>query len=446
MEKESISRKSKLFGQLNKITLLSKVLAGTLFVTLPVLLFWVGFNQGYSQGLASGGYIQQSEDLVISQTTNPTDTVSPSTTLTPTPLLILNPLTDKYYFLETISENGTNPYENIYSTKITEVNPDGTTKIIFSKSNSSMSYKASMLDANTIGLYDMSKDTIETIDINNSEEKVLKKFNLEDNINLNFFSWIDKESFVYTINKYIERSNPDLYSTMEIRLMMYKNGVEKEIKLLNESMAPQRGLYYETDSLRFMLSPNKKMILLTIPNKSMSYYDKTYVFDLFGVEKLSLENASSVEWVDDSFLVYTSTEDGNLYKINIVTKVKELLLNTSNNPVYGIRHRNSRLIYWRPSENENAVIYLFDLKSKTEKRLTGYATEAEWLNDNEIYFSKVKPYPGYTGFEHVSVEWLNVDSLKRGEIFNRVGGLQLFSQLSKNIDYIICDNSTFCLD
>lgn len=451
MEKESISSKSKAFGQLNKVTLLSKILAGTLFVTLPVLLFWVGYNQGYSQGLASGGYIQQAEDLIISQTTNPTDTVSPSTTLTPTPLLILNPLTDKYYFLETLFEDISNNYE-VIGHKITEVNPDGKTRLIYTSKDSRYWVKASLIDANTIGVFNHTDYIAETVDLNTLEVKVVKNFRVNEFDRVDYFSWIDKNSFVYTFEK-ADTNQQDSKDERVTTLRIFANGIDKELKVL-EFNSPQTGRDYVAHSMRLILSPDKNLILITTPNGGVDgpRINKTRIFDLNGVEKLSIEKTTSPEWIDNSSIVYTSTEDGNLYKINIVSKAKELLLNTSNKPSYGMRHRNGKLIYWRPYDNENAVVYLFDLKSKTEKRLTNFATEAEWLNDNEIYYTRVSRCFGTGGkcdqnsYTRVGMEKLNINTLESDFISDRAYETQIFSLSSKRIDDISCDNSSFCVD
>lgn len=448
MEKESISSKSKAFGQLNKVTLLSKALAGILFIALPVLLFWVGYNQGYSQGFASGGVIQESSDVIISQTSNPTDTVSPSTIWTPTPIQILDPLSEKYYFFETIFASATD--HNPIGHKITEVAPDGKTRLIYSNNNSGYWYQASMLDANTMGLFNYEDFTAETIDINSLEVKVVKKCASNDHESVDYFTWIDKNSFVYTFEKWTQDSLDDRVTTLRI----FANGIDKELKVM-EYNSPQSGRDYRAHSMRLILSPDKKLLLLTSPGEASDggLLNHLGVFDLDGVEKLSIGKMTSPEWIDNSSIVYTSKEDGNLYKVNIATKAKELLLNTSNNPSYGIRHRNGKLIYWRPKDNENSVIYLFDLKSKTEKSLTNFATEAEWLNDDEIYYTRVsRCYHDnvvdcdQTSYTRVGIERLNINTLKSDLITNKTDSTQIFSLSSKNIDMISCDNSSFCVD
>lgn len=434
MEKES-----KQINPLNKVTTLSKVIAGTLFIALPVLLFWIGYNQGYSQGFANGTLVKQSDDIVSEQNDN---TVNPTV---PTVEPILNPLTEKYYYLEHIIEVSGNT-TIVIGHKITEINPDGTSRLVYSNSDSrDYSARASMIDVDTIGLFNTHDNTAETIDLNTLEVKVLKKYALKEYEQIDYFTWIDKNSFVYVLKNF------EKYDNQKTILKIFANGIDKELSTLN-FFATQRGFYYGIDSLRFVLSPDKKSLIMTGDPTAEGSINQSIVFDLSGNEKFKIDKINSPEWLDNKTIAYTSTADSNLYKVNIETKEKTLLLNTSNNPVYGIRHRNGKIIYWRPSAEDVSNYYLFDLKSKTEKLLVSYAVEADWLNDNEIFFKKLREC--YYSFEKCDQRSSTTSYIKKFNIVkneseiitnkNNIDGI--FSLNASNNDDITCDNSAFCLD
>lgn len=152
----------------------------------------------------------------------------------------------------------------------------------------------------------------------------------------------------------------------------------------------QRGISYQSDSIRYLLSPDGNNFIIS--NILVNDEYTAEIRPIFIINKntktiLTIDDAKMPLWLDSTHVLYQALADNRLYVFNITSGTSSIYTDFTANmsDKYGLHKSGNKFVYWK---DDNAT-YIYDITTNAETLLIPDATDARFYNDNYLVYSKI---------------------------------------------------------